>query len=144
MTSPLEPPKASPTPAYVPPANTPTGEWKIQLEKKVKVGSFVVAASLVGIIGGGILAIIGISRAEAKTVVRDEFAARAEAEAARAAKVAAAEQRFALLEKGQLAQADENLAQKRAVNDVNLKLDALLEKMRVPNPAPTPTDGGRP
>ncbi len=61
------PPIPSPKPAYVPPSKTPTGEWKIQLDRKIKVGSIVVGCTLIATIGGGILAIQGISRAEAQT-----------------------------------------------------------------------------
>lgn len=138
------PPAKSPKPDYVPPADTPTGRWKIQLEKRVKIGSIVVGCTLLGTIGGGILAIQGISRAEAQSVVATKFAERAEAEADRAAQAKVGEQRVSLLEKGQLAQADVNREQAQATRDANLKLDALLQKMRVDNPAPTPRDGGSP
>ena len=60
----------------------------------------------------------------------------------------AQEQRISLLERTSLAQADDTREVKQSVrevkqsvNDVSLKLDLMLYRFSVPNPAPS--DGGR-
>lgn len=53
-------------------------------------------------------------------------------------------QRVAMVEKGQLQQADDVREVKQQVNDLNRKLDLVLDKFRIPNPAPAPQpDSGR-
>lgn len=84
--------------------------------------------------GGGWLA-LSTMRAEAQTVA-DAGVVRAEKVATEGSK--ALEQRVAMLEKFQLQQADDVRETKTAVNDVNRKLDAVLDKLRIPMP-----DGGR-
>ncbi len=48
--------------------NTPTGKYKA-LKKQFQWGGIVAGIALIGTIGGGVLAIINISRAEAQTAV---------------------------------------------------------------------------
>lgn len=136
--SPTPPPVQSPKPAYVPPSSTTTGEWKIQLDRKIKVGSIVVGLTLIDTVAAGILTVQNEARAEAKKTITTELADdRAQSKVV--------EFRLSLLEKDRLQQADTDRAQNAAVNAANLKLDALLDKMRIPNPAPTPpADGGSP
>lgn len=148
-----ERPAKSPTPNYEE-RGQPVAARTITREMPVTKGALldanrftrllVVFFGVGGGFGGGWMG-LQVMRAEAQTVA-DAGVVRAREVAEATAKVQ--EQRISMLEKGQLSQADdvrETKEQvrdvKKQVSDVSLKMDALLEKMRVVNPAPA--DGGR-
>lgn len=123
-------PAASPSPPD--PGHEHTRAWV-----KVAISTLTAVVSLGGV-GIGLKAL----QAEAQD------AARTEARLVADAGVRAQEQRISLLERTSLAQADDTREVKQSVrevkqsvNDVSLKLDLMLYRFSVPNPAPS--DGGR-
>lgn len=147
MTGPLQ----SPEPNYVEkvePARTITREMPVTkgalLDANRVTRILVILFTTGGGFGGGWVG-LQVMRAEAQTVA-DAGVVRAKEVAEAAAKVQ--EQRISMLEKGQLAQADDIRETKQEVRevkadvrDMNRKIDALLDKLKVTNPAPA--DGGR-
>lgn len=150
MTGPIQ----SPEPDYpektepVAPARTTTREMPVTKGALLDANRFtrllVAVFGIGGGFGGGWLG-LQVMRAEAQSVA-DAGVVRAREVAEASVKVQ--EQRISMLEKGQLAQADdvretknEVRDVKKDVGDVKLMVGALLEKMKVANPAPA--DGGR-
>lgn len=69
-----EKPRTSPVPEYTPPSDTPTGKFKVKIQKQLRWGALTALLVLIALVAGGILGIIGISRAEAQTAAQSAVA----------------------------------------------------------------------
>jgi len=90
------------------------------------------------VLGG--LATLGTGFLSVRAIAQDAGAVPVQA---LAAELEGVKVRASMLEKGQLQQADDVRETKQSVNDLNRKLDLVLDRFRIPNPAHAPRDGGQ-